>query len=446
MLRHSERVGTINTHERYIFGDGNALQVFNSLERQEKVNLFNLFSAGLLFWAGLASLLPTLPLYIQEVGGDEWVGIVMAFFALGLLLSKAPLSKMIDRRGRKVVLLLGMSAIAIAPLGYFFFANIPSLILFRALHGISIAAFATAYSALVVDVSPRQARGELIGYMSLVNPVGMAIGPAVGGFLLQAEGFAPAILLSAVLGGLGLLFTLRVAEPDRSQSTVPAPTTGNHPNSLAATQDKPSQKFWSLLLTPRIRTPALVLLVVGLAFGTLSTFIPLYIIEEGITLNIGLFYTVAAIMSFSARLIIGRASDRYGRGIFITASLLLYGTAMSILWQADSAELFLLAAAFQGCGAGMLIPMMSALMADRAYPHERGQMFGLCMVGFDVGIAIAGPVMQVLALRIGYGNLFGLVTGMIMIGLGIFLTLSSKDLMHSLRFALGRGKDVYAVD
>ena len=199
-------------------------------------------------------------------------------------------------------------------------------------------------------------------------------------------------------------------------------------------------------MTPRIRIPALVLLVIGTAFGTLSTFIPLYMLEQEVVLNIGLFYTVSAIMSFSARLIIGRASDRYGRGIFITISLILYGTAMGILWQAHSAPLFLLGAAVQGCGAGTLIPMMSALMADRAYPHERGQLFGLCMVGFDLGIAIAGPTMQQLALRIGYSNVFGLVTVMIMAGLGVFLTFSSQDLTHSLKFALGRGKDLYAVD
>ena len=73
-------------------------------------------------------------------------------------------------------------------------------------------------------------------------------------------------------------------------------------------------------------------------------------------------------------------------------------------------------------------------------------MFGLCMVGFDLGIAIAGPTMQQIALLIGYGNLFGIVAMMIGIGLGIFLTLSSKDLNHSLKFALGKGRDLYAVD
>ena len=408
------------------------MKVFRDLDWTEQLNLLTLFITGLLFWSGLASLLPTLPLYIQHVGGEGWVGWVMAFFAIGLLSSKAVLSKMADEKGRKVVLVIGMSAIALAPIGYFLFPYIPSLMAFRAIHGISIAAFATAYSALVVDVSPRHCRGELIGYMSLVNPLGMAVGPAVGGFIQESAGFSPAILLSAGLGCVGLLCTTRVVEPKLEHSET---------QSAAA-----SKKFWSLLITPRIRIPAFVLLMIGLAFGTISTFVPLYIKDEGLSLNIGLFYTVAAIMSFSARLLIGRASDRYGRGIFITLSLVLYSIAMFTLWHAHSAEAFLLGAAFQGCGAGMLIPMMAALMADRAYTYERGQMFGLCMVGFDLGIAIAGPMMQQLLLQMSYRDLFGLVTGMILLGLGVFLTCSSKDIEKSLRFALGRGGDVYAID
>lgn len=52
----------------------------------------------------------------------------------------------------------------------------------RAFHGVSIAAFTTGYSALVVDLSPPKQKGELIGYMSLAVPIGMAIGPAMGIF------------------------------------------------------------------------------------------------------------------------------------------------------------------------------------------------------------------------------------------------------------------------
>ncbi len=94
----------------------------------------------------------------------------------------------------------------------------------------------------------------------------------------------------------------------------------------------------------------------------------------------------AAVASFSVRLITGRASDRYGRGLFITISLSLYTIAMLMLWTANSAVTFLLAAMIEGAGAGILIPMIAAMLADRSLPQERGRLFGLCMVGFDVGI------------------------------------------------------------
>ncbi|MEL6320250.1 MAG: MFS transporter [Cyanobacteria bacterium J06626_14] len=206
-----------------------------------------------------------------------------------------------------------------------------------------------------------------------------------------------------------------------------------------------SKKFWSLLLTPRIRIPAFVLLMVGLAFGTISTFVPLFIKDTGVELNIGLFYTAAAIASFSVRLLTGRASDRYGRGVFITFSLIFYGTAMVVMWQSNSAAGFLMAGFLQGTGAGMLIPMIAALMADRSKPDERGRMFGLCMTGFDLGIACAGPMLGVVADFVGYRDVFGITAILIFIGLLAFLTLSSKDFAHSVRFALGKGSDVYAV-
>lgn len=406
------------------------MKLLTTLSPQIRHNLLILFAAGLLFWSGLASLLPTLPLYVRDVGGDSQdIGIVMGAFAIGLLCSRSWLANLADSRGRKIVLFIGMAAVAIAPLGYAMTESLPLLIGIRAFHGLSIAAFALAYSALVVDFSPPQHRGELIGYMSLVNPIGMALGPALGGYLQEWLGYVPTFLMAAGLGGVGLLCTAQVQEPAERQLQ----------------KDSVDRTFWRLLINPRVRIPALVLLLIGLAFGTLSTFVPLFIQEVGVELNVGLFYTAAAVSSFSIRLIAGRASDRFGRGVFITISLVLYSLSMVVLWRAISAPLFLVAGAIEGAGAGILIPMMAALMADRAHPHERGKIFGICMVGFDLGIAIAGPALGAIAVQLGYRSIFGIAAGLAFLGLLVFLMFSSKDLSHSIRYALGRGRDVYAV-
>ena len=408
------------------------MNVFSTFSPATKRNLLVLFTAGLLFWSGLASLLPTLPLYIQASGANDYtVGIVMGSFALGLIPSRGWLSRLADNKGRKIVLLIGMAAVAIAPLGYLATTNILALIGIRAFHGLSIAAFALAYSALVVDLSPPQNRGEVIGFMSLVNPIGMALGPAIGGFSQEWFGFAPLFLLSFGLGILGLLCTAQVKEV---------------PRTLDPDNGQESQLFWRLLGSPRIRVPALVLLIVGLTFGCLSTFVPLFIREVGVTLNVGLFYTAAAIASFSIRLVVGPLSDRLGRGMFISISLVFYFTAMTMLWRANTAQTFLLAGVLEGAGAGTLIPMIAALMADRSHPNERGRTFGVCMLGFDAGIALAGPVIGSFADQIGYRGIFGFCSGLACLGLLIFMTQSNKTVVSSVRFALGFDIDAHAID
>lgn len=411
------------------------METLRKLDGNLRKNLMVLFAAGFLFWSSLASLLPTLPLYVRDIGGTEQqIGIVMGSFAIGLLLFRASLGRLADQRTRKLVLLIGLCAAAIAPLCYILAQSIPLLMVIRAFHGISIAAFTTGYSALVVDLSPPQNRGELIGYMSLVNPIGLAVGPAVGGFLQESVGYMPLFLFASGLAGLGLLCTSRIIESSRQESQPAAVPPPSH------------QKFWRMLASPRLRIPALIMTLIGLVFGTLSTFVPLYIDQEQVALNAGLFYTAAAIASFNVRLITGRASDRVGRGLFITISLVFYSLAMVMLWLANSAPSFLLAGFIEGLGAGILIPMMVALMADRSRMDERGRVYSLCVGGFDLGIAIAGPVLGSIAGYTGYRAMFGFAAGLAFLALIIFLTQASKDLRHSLRFALGQGRDVYALE
>ena len=426
------------------------MKLFSTFSPALRSNLSFLFASGLCFWAGLAGLLPVLPLYIESLGatGQE-IGFVMASFAIGLLVARPTLSRLADERGRKLVLLTGLFAIAGAPFCYMLVDQLPAfglplgavvldgrlalMGLFRAFHGISIAAYVTAYSALIVDIAPPANRGELIGYMSLVNPLGMALGPALGSYLLDWAGFTVAFAVMGGLGLVGLALSSRVRE-----SYEPDPE---------VLKNQPDQLFWRLLLTPRIRIPAIILFLVGLAFGTLSTFTPLYVREVGLELSfVGLIYTASAIASFGVRLLAGRASDRYGRGRFISMSLLLYSVAMVILWSAQGAPTFLIGGLVQGTAAGMLIPMIAALMADRSGATERGRIFGLCMVGFDLGIALAGPILGTLADTIGYRGVFGLSALMTALGFVIFVTASSKDIRHSLQFSLSRGRDVYAIN
>ena len=146
-------------------------------------------AAGLCFWTGIASLLPTIPLYIRDIGGtQQQVGFVMGAFAIGLILSRPQLGARADKQSRKQVLLIGLGVGGTAPLSYLFAHSIPVLFLLRAFHGISIAAFTTAYAAYVVDQAPPERRTEILGYTSLVTPFGLGLGPVMGGLLQSHVG------------------------------------------------------------------------------------------------------------------------------------------------------------------------------------------------------------------------------------------------------------------
>ncbi|MHC5764462.1 MAG: MFS transporter [Nostoc sp.] len=397
-----------------------------------------LFTAGLLFWSSLSSLLPTLPLYIDDVGASKQeIGLVMGSFAIGLLLSRPMLGRLADERGRKIVLVIGTIVAAIAPFGYLATQSLGLLILVRIFHGISVAAFTTGYSALVADLAPAETRGEIIGYMTLATPIGLAIGPALGGYLEATSGYGILFLLSAELGFVALLGIVQV--------TNPPVQTQEQTEGEDVYDGLRLRKFWQILASPRVRVPTIVMLLVGLSLGGVHTFVSLFLKSTQVDFNGGLFFTAAAISSFSIRVFAGKASDRFGRGLFITFGIFCYVLALILLWQAYSPIVFLLAAIAEGAGGGTLISMMITMMADRSLPQERGKIFAICIAGLDLGIAIAAPLLGIIAELVGYRDMFGYGAAITSLALVLFLTHSSKNLSNSLRFALGLAPDAYAL-
>jgi MFS family permease len=409
------------------------METTDRLEPQQRRSLMVLFSAGLFFWMSIAILLPTLPAYIDKIGiGQEHLGWIMGSFAIGLLATRPIVGKLADTRGRKFVLLIGTIVAAIAPLGYLTVTSVPLLMVIRAFHGVSIAAFTTAYSALVVDVSPIQKRGEIIGYMSLTNPVGVAIGPAIGGYL-QVTGLYSTIFWISII--FGLLSYLGANQLAAKPVIVPSP--GSEIDSPAATS------IGQILTNPALSIPAAVLLLIGFPFGALHTFMPLYIQSSHLDLNPGLFYTMAALASFSARTVIGSRSDRYGRGIFIAGSLCCYTLGMCFLAKGGSTINFITGAILEGLGTGTLIPMVIALVSDRSKPEHRCQVLSTCTAGLDLGIAIASPLFGAVVARLGYHGVFSIGAGLAFSAILLFLGWGNRTMGQSIGFCIGRNKDSY---
>ena len=398
------------------------MEVLLRLDSKIRNYMLILFAAGLLFWSSIGALLSTLPLYIEDLGGSkQQVGIVMGSFAVGLLIFRPQLGELADRRSRKIVLIIGALVAAIAPLGYQVFTSIPGLIALRAFHGVSIAAFTTAYAALVSDIAPVENRGEILGYMTLTGATGLALGPAIGTYIQENASYTLLFNTTAILGLLSLLFVLPIE---------------SFPVSQDVNDDSGAESIWQIYKSPRVRVPALTMLLIGLAVGTLNTFIPLFIKSIHIDFDCGLFYTIAAVSSLLSRFFTGSGSDRIG--------LIAYTLSMLLLWQANNDLSFIMSAILEGAGGGTFLSTMDVVIADRSLPQERGRIFALCVVGFDLGIAIAGPLGGSIAEQVGYHNMFGIAGALTFLAIIIFLTLSNKTLINSLQFAFGRSDDDFA--
>ena len=411
-----------------------SLTTFSNLDTQLRKNLTAIFWTGLFFWSSMSSQLPTLPLYIRTLTQSfDQIGIIMGSFAIGLLVFRSYLGKLSDRKGRRYTMRIGLIVAAVIPLCYALLPSIPLLMLFRAIHGISIAAFASSYSALIADIAPIEKRGEVIGYMSLVNPLGLAIGPALGGLMQEAWGYQPLFIPASLLAFVGLLLTTQIEDK------------ANESDRQTATTTVTKSKFWQTFLSSRVRVPSTILLLVGIAFGTLSAFMPILMQQKNISLNAGLFYMAAALSGFIIRFPVGRLSDKWGRGVFISIGICFYALTMGIICFASSNYQFLLAGVSEGLGSGILIPAIVALLADRTFPQERGYVFGMTWMGFDLGIAFAGPVMGKMISLVGITNIFAIATGFCILGLIVFGTQSNKSASESFKFAIGKTSDRYAV-
>jgi EmrB/QacA subfamily drug resistance transporter len=153
------------------------------------------------FHAGLASL--------------QWVVTAYTLTLAGLLLLAGALG---DRYGRRRVFLIGVVWFAIASALCGIAPNAPVLIGARALQGVG-AALLTPGSLAILQASFRpEDRGKAIGAWSGLSGVGTAIGPFLGGWLIQAVSWRLIFFINLPMAVLVVLVGLRHVPESRDTS------------------------------------------------------------------------------------------------------------------------------------------------------------------------------------------------------------------------------------
>jgi DHA1 family multidrug resistance protein-like MFS transporter len=187
--------------------------------------LFALLLAMFAITVGYGIVLPILPFLIERLAGTtdattlSWhTGLLTGTYILAIFLFAPLWGKVSDRRGRRPVLLLGLTGFATTVALFALVESLPLLYLGRFLDGVFAAAIAPVAYALVGDHAPtKEWRAHRFALINVAGTAGFFVGPLLGGLVLWAfrELFAGAVerAFSApfvATSGLALLAALMI--------------------------------------------------------------------------------------------------------------------------------------------------------------------------------------------------------------------------------------------
>jgi EmrB/QacA subfamily drug resistance transporter len=142
-----------------------------------------------------------LPAIQRDLGATtadaQWVMESYALFLAALLLVGGVLG---DRFGRKRIFMLGTALFTLASVACSLSSAVGPLIIARAVQGIGAALLVPGSLALISAGFPQSERGAAIGTWSAFSGITAAIGPVIGGFLVDHYSWVWAFLVNAPLG------------------------------------------------------------------------------------------------------------------------------------------------------------------------------------------------------------------------------------------------------
>jgi MFS family permease len=324
---------------------------------------------------------PIMPLWVQAHGGSAaLVGLVAFAFSITSFLLRPFIGRTVDAWSARGVLGLSTLVLGLASLGYFAY-HVALLLAVRAVHGVGWAGYNTGLNTLLARVAPPARRGEAVGYMATAQGVAMALVPATSLWLLGWIDFAGIFLISSAAG---LLAALCVAlMPGQPRATVAQPTGGQ----------------WRSLIERTALMPSVLQFLTMLPHSTGVTFIPMYAIFRGISVeSLPVYYLAYGLSSVTTRVAFGSWSDRVGRGWTLAVGATISAAGLLLLAQATELLMLTVGGVLVGIASAAFSPAALALAMDRA-PEERR---GAAMATFSMSFQLADG---------GGALLFGLLIG-----------------------------------
>ena len=394
-----------------------------------------LFVSELINSAGAGLVFPFLSLYLSRHLNFSMtdVGMFFGLYAVISTVSQLAGGALVDRIGRKPVMLFSMFGNAVAVLGFGLGGPLMSVpgalrlaviaVIITAL-GLTGAAFGPAVNAMVADLVESQKRSQAYGLLRVVQNLGVAIGPAVGGLIATHSSYLVLFVISAVASAIyGVMIAVFIRE------TLPKQA----PADQAAAKQK-GASMWDVLRDRVFILFTLLSTATVISYSQMTTTLPVYLNRSfGVSEQwFGLLMSLNAMMVVLFQFPISRITSRYGRSVMMAVGAVFYAVGFGVfaegpLWALLGAlPFFFLAQAILTVGEMIIVPVSQAFAADIAPEDMRGRymgVFGLAYTaGFGLGPMLGGLVMDHLG---GQYIWYGAFASCMLLGLG-FLAMSGQ--------------------
>ncbi len=317
-------------------------------------------------------MIPELPFFLTSLGGADYKGLIISLFTLTAMISRPFSGKLADRIGRKPVIMAGSLVCFFCSMAYPFLSTVFGFLLLRLVHGFSTGFTPTGQAAYLSDIIPADRRGEAMGFLGTASTLGMAGGPALGGWLSTTFTIDAMSFCSSAFAILSSTIVLTIKETVVDKHAVSW-------RLLAVRKED--------LFEPRVLTPCLVMVMTAYAYGNLYTIVPDFGAFLGIK-NKGLLFTYFTVASLLVRLIGGKASDIFGRVTVLRVSSFMMMAGMLWIGLADTKLMLIIGAFIYGLAQGATSPTLLAWATDLSDPEHKGRGVASLYIFMEFGIGM----------------------------------------------------------